>query len=343
MSLPWWIREVIKRRTAAGTSGQTTLEKPATRPDPIQLGIAESARSGVTTVGNISTSFDTNSQQVLDVAQYLELRGLRHDDIDSRLTEATDFTGKRGGAFFGLSPHAPYTVHQNLFHQLCDVATARRCPIAMHLAESREELQLLGTSLGPFRDLLEERGWWEAGAIGLGVRPLDYLKRLALTPCALVIHGNYLDDEELAFVAAHRNSMSIVYCPRTHAYFGHEPYPLWSMMSRGVRVALGTDSRASNPDLDLRKEMKFVVERQGIPPAQSLQLATVNGATAMGMLSHGGITIDKPANVAIIQIPTRKTADPHELLFDADSKVVATICRGRVVFSAHPALPMGLG
>jgi cytosine/adenosine deaminase-related metal-dependent hydrolase len=223
---------------------------------------------------------------------------------------------------------------------LCDIATARRCPIVMHLAESREELQLLQTSIGPFRDLLEERGWWEPGAICLGMRPLDYLRRLALAPCAMVIHGNYLDEEELAFLAANRKAMSVIYCPRTHAYFEHEAYPLSDMLSRGVRVALGTDSRASNSDLDLRKEMQFVVERHGIPPAQVLELATVNGATAMGMLSCGAITIDKPANLAILQVPARKAADPHELLFDVEAKVVATICRGRAVFSEHPSLRM---
>ena len=337
MSLPWWIRRVIERRSQAAHAEQRA-DRSKSAPDPIQLGISQSARCGVTTIGNITTSFDGEASQALDVAQYLELRALRYADIDTRLTQAAAFTQNRSGAFFGLSPHAPYSVHQNLFHQLCDIATARRCPIAMHLAESREELQLLQTSLGPFRDLLEERGWWEPGAIGLGVRPLDYLKRLALSPCSLVIHGNYLDAEEIAFLATKRNGMSVVHCPRTHAYFGHEPYPLLSMLGSGVRVALGTDSRASNPDLDLRKEMQFVVERHGIAPAQVLELATVNGATAMGMLNGGAITIDKPANLAIMQISSRKTADPHELLFDADAKVVSTICRGRVVFSEHPAL-----
>jgi cytosine/adenosine deaminase-related metal-dependent hydrolase len=174
MLLPWWIREVIKQRARAADAAQGQARLSATTPDPIERGIAESARCGVTTIGNITTELDDATQllyvvqshglsrsatpyrgainpQALDVAQYLELRALRFGDIESRLQQAAAFTANRTGAFFGLSPHAPYTVHQNLFHQLCDIATARRCPIAMHLAESREELQLLQTSLGPFR------------------------------------------------------------------------------------------------------------------------------------------------------------------------------------------------
>ena len=51
---------------------------------------------------------------------------------------------------------------------------------------------------------------------------------------------------------------SIVYCPRTHAAFGHPPHPFRDFLARGVRVALGTDSLASNPDLDLLAEARFV-------------------------------------------------------------------------------------
>jgi imidazolonepropionase-like amidohydrolase len=154
----------------------------------------------------------------------------------------------------------------------------------------------------------------------------------------MIIHGNYLDSEEIEYLGAERATMAVVYCPRTHAYFKHEPYPFQQMMNQGVRMALGTDSRASNPDLDLRKEMQFVVERHGISPALAIQLGTIHGATAMGMSSCGSITVRKLANLAVIQIPTRKAAEPHELLLDPEAPVVATICRGQVVFSVHPAL-----
>ncbi len=69
--------------------------------------------------------------------------------------------------FAGLSPHAPYTVHHRLLEIAIELAQKQGGQLVMHLAESREELQLLQTSQGPFRDLLEERGWWVPGAIRL--------------------------------------------------------------------------------------------------------------------------------------------------------------------------------
>ena len=96
-----------------------------------------------------------------------------------------------------------------------------------------------------------------------------------------MIHGNYLEADELEFLAMNAQRMSIVYCPRTHAYFDHERYPLGRLLALGASVALGTDSRASNPDLNLLAEMRFVAKRYpALPPAEVLRLGTLAGAQA---------------------------------------------------------------
>src|SRR4029079_17443838 len=120
---------------------------------------------------------------------------------------------------------APYTVHPDLFAALLKFAAINRYPVAMHLAESPEEIELLRSGGGPFRDLLEELGVWREDANPKGYRPLDYLQTLGEAPRALIIHGNYLDQEEVEFLAKHNNTMALVFCPRTHAYFGHKQYP----------------------------------------------------------------------------------------------------------------------
>jgi cytosine/adenosine deaminase-related metal-dependent hydrolase len=290
----------------------------------------------VTTVGNIVTEPFQQSCWGDVHRGYWELRALRRDDVEKCIGKALRFCEEGGD---GLSPHAPYTVHGDLLTAAIELAQKHRKPLAMHLAESREEIQLLATSRGPFRDLLEERGWWEPGAIPVGARPLDYLRSLARVERSLVIHGNYLDADEIDFLAARGEGMSVVFCPRTHLFFRHEAYPLRAMLERGVRVALGTDSRASNPDLDLRQEMRQVIDRHGVAPEQALRLGTVAGAAALGLwYERGTIANGRIADLAVVQLPSRKSADPHELLFDPDARVVATISRGRAVFSEHPKL-----
>jgi cytosine/adenosine deaminase-related metal-dependent hydrolase len=342
MPLTWWIREVIKHRAATDALKESASSTTGASLDPIRVGSEESARWGVTTIGNITSGLGSCYPSSLDCAQYLELRGMRKGDVEHAISEATEFIGGRtDNLHFGLSPHAPYSVHRDLFSWSLTLAAQTRVPLVMHLAESREELEFLLTSRGPFRDLLEERGWWEGGAIGLGLRPIDYLQQLAALPHSIVVHGNYLNPAEITLVAEHRDRMTIVRCPRTNAYFGHHPPSLGLMLETGMRIALGTDSRASNPDLDLRKEMQLLVERSEVSPEQALRLGTINGAIAMGLHKEcGTISPGKSANFAILQLPNRAAADPDDVLFDAEARVVATMCRGRTVFSEHPALAM---
>jgi cytosine/adenosine deaminase-related metal-dependent hydrolase len=172
---------------------------------------------------------------------------------------------------------------------------------------------------------------WDAAAIPRGSRPMDYLRMLAEAPRAVVIHGNYLDEEERTFLAANRDRMSLVYCPRTHAYFAHPPYPLAELLAAGVRIAFGTDSRASNPDLDLMAEMRFVAQTfLGINPLEILHMGTLAGAEALGRSADiGSITPGKLANLVAVPISMDVRDKPADLLamvlFGSDSPYVVWI------------------
>ncbi len=238
----------------------------------------------------------------------------------------------------GLSPHAPYSVHPELLDRVLRLAKAANVPVAMHLAESGEELELLASGTGPFRQLLEHLGVWAPEVFPGGWRPLDYLKRLADAPVALIIHGNYLDPEEIDFLADHRANMSLVYCPRTHAYFRHARYPLAEMLARGVNVALGTDSRASNPDLSMWAELRFAAHtHREVPPAAILEMATVAGARALGIDAEvGTLEPGKLANLVVVDLPAALAGDPHQLLLEAEMDIFAMWHRGGPGFMKAP-------
>ena len=106
------------------------------------------------------------------------------------------------------------------------------------------------------------------------------------------------------------------------------------MLTAGVTVCLGTDSRASSPDLDLLAEIRHV--RQHYPelsPGMVLQLGTLHGAKALGRDGEiGSLETGKYANLAIVPLPNRKSTGPYDLLFDSDKPVAATWFRGKRVF-----------
>ena len=172
---------------------------------------------------------------------------------------------------WGRSPHAPYTVDARCYKPLAILPGIA----AVHLAESREELELLEYRTGPFVPFLQSLGVWEPD--GLIRDPREFL-RTNPEQHLLVVHGNFLPGDTPLSA-----NQSLVICPRTHAAFGHPPHPFREFMKRGVRVCLGTDSLASNPDLDILAEARFVKRRYPDFDGETLlKMVTVFGAEALG-------------------------------------------------------------
>jgi len=210
----------------------------------------------------------------------------------SDTAEKLDYTVERAGVpakLLGLSPHAPHTVCPALLER----AINQNVPLAMHLAETPEELQLLRHHTGPLLEMMRRANPdYAPMSVLLGKRPMDYLQLLSAAPSVFIIHGNYLDEEELQFLAAHRETMSVVYCPRSHSYFRHTSYPLKKMLDYGVRVLLGTDSLASVPNLSFVEEMQFVIKQHPtVSPDIVYRLGTIEGASAFNLLPEGFGTI----------------------------------------------------
>lgn len=308
MSLVEWIRLIIAERARGNVQASA-----------IASGLAESALHGVSAIGDIATNaIGSEITFTADWVSFFEVIGFsraRAASAAAALVERLDDPANRGRRI-GISPHAPYTVSPDLLQLLIAVSRQRRLPVAMHLAESREELELLATGTGAFQQLLEERSMWDADAIPHGSRPLDYLRLLAEAPRSLVVHGNYLNADELKFLANRRDRMSLAYCPRTHAYFQHTPYPLAEALALGVRVTLGTDSRASNPDLSLLAEMRFVANSHPrLDPNTVLRMGAIAGAEALGLEAEvGSLTPGKLANIVAIPVRDASNATSEDLL-----------------------------
>ena len=327
----------------------------------VALGLEESVRCGVTALGDITQpdrppvddllkkgataglpssagrnprkftagQASSGTQIPPEVTSFLELKALTAAGVADAMAKARSHVQRD---LAGLSPHAPFSVHPELLTAVVELSAAKRIPVAMHLAESSEEMEFLRDGGGPFRAFLEGLGYGASGGTLTAhfARPMDYLRRLATAHRALVVHGNYLDDEEIAFLGANASRMSVVYCPRSHDWFAHAEYPLRKMLAVGATVALGTDGRCSTPDLSLLEEMRFVARRHpGVRLDTILRMGTLYGASALGREEEiGSLSPGKRADLAIVALPERDAADPHELIFDSTEPVVGCYCRG---------------
>jgi 5-methylthioadenosine/S-adenosylhomocysteine deaminase len=214
----------------------------------------------------------------------------------------------------GVSPHAPFTVSEPLYRAVADVARRERLPVAVHLAESPEEVALVRDGVGPFADALRGRGIPVAPR---GVSPVAYLAALdVITPATLCIHCVQLDARDIEVLAV--RGAAVAHCPRSNAVHGHGRAPLAALRAAGVPVGLGTDSLVSVPDLDLHAEARAA----GLRDDDALRALTLEGARALGLAGQvGSLEVGKAADLAVFTAPPAGPA-------------LLTLVAGRVVHAA---------
>ena len=281
ISLPEWIGKVISTRQS---SDETSREQA------IGIGIGELVKTGTCLAGEITTppcEYPVN-ESGLDLVPFAEVLGLSAERGSQRLELAR--SNLRRYPQGGISPHSPYSTSRETLGACFELARKHHRPIAMHVAESPAERELLRTGTGPFADALQSLGVWEIEQFPWPESPfLKLIEQLASAPRSLLVHGNDLNESEIRLLAEYPH-ITVVYCPRTHHFFRYDSHPVDQLLSSGVRVALGTDSRASNPDLNLWNEVQFLLNhRSDLDPLSVFRMATWSGSEALGRTDIGCI------------------------------------------------------
>jgi cytosine/adenosine deaminase-related metal-dependent hydrolase len=251
-------------------------------------GFEETKTHGTTTIANIESVpalLDRMPTPPLRTWWFVEFIDVRSELSPEQLIERSlaRFENKqkwRGG--FGLSPHAPFTASPALTRLAAAAARRRGLRLAMHLAESREEMEMFRDGRGPLFDLLQSLGR-PMDDCGKGKTPLAILlERNVLDEDWVVVHLNELSEEDFALLE-NAPRFHIAHCPRSCGYFQHRKFALRRLFDLGFNIALGTDSLASNSSLSLFAEMQTLRDAHPwLAPERILEMATMNGARALG-------------------------------------------------------------
>jgi 5-methylthioadenosine/S-adenosylhomocysteine deaminase len=263
-------------------------------------GAAEMLRSGITCCNDMyfypdaaARAYETAGMRAMLGMAVLEFPTPYAADADGYLQrglEARDAFLHSPLVTFALAPHAPYTVSDASWGKIVMYARQLDIPVQTHVAETRREVdEALATT---------------------GMTPLARLDRLGATgPGFIAIHGVHLDAADLALLAA--QECHVVHCPGSNMKLGSGIAPVAAMLDRGINVALGTDGAASNNRLDIMGEMRLASllgkvaggNAAAVPAATALRMATINGATALGLQAHtGSLEPGKLADLAAIDL-----------------------------------------
>lgn len=298
-----WLKGVIAHRRS-----QTPEQVEA----DVRVGLEQAIRFGTTLLCDISgngTSFPILKDAPLWSIVFREMIGLRSERVPMVWEEAVRWRDEcpvSARCRPGWSPHAPYSVHAAILRKSTESGT----PVCIHLAETRAELQLLESRTGPFVEFLQELGVWEPDSLIPSIG--TFFQQSHAHGPLLFVHGNYLSAD-----APIPQGATIVYCPRTHAAFGHDTHPFRELLARGHRVVLGTDSTASNPDVDPLAEARFLHQHfPDFPDEELLRIITRYPAEATGW-GHltGSVEPGKSADLVAIPLPSEESANPYSLLW----------------------------
>jgi cytosine/adenosine deaminase-related metal-dependent hydrolase len=207
----------------------------------------------------------------------------------------------------------------------------------MHLAETPEETRYLLAGDGPFVELLAAIGRGRPFERPPGLRPVAYAERAGLLEAGcVVVHGNDLDDDDIALLAARR--APVVYCHGTHRHFDRPRHRLAELLAAGVPVALGTDSGLSNAGVDsLAEAARLCADRGDLDPLDVLRCATLGGRIALqlprepSVLAPGSCADALLLGPAPADVETRAPRDLAAWAFSPAARVLATVHAGRTV------------
>jgi len=210
-----------------------------------------------------------------------------------------------------FAPHAPYTVSNEPLNKIRTLADEMDIPIHMHIHETAGEVTQAISHHGK--------------------RPLQRLHELGLlTPRLLAVHMTQLSDDEITLCT--EQGVHIIHCPESNLKLASGFCPVVRLIDAGANVALGTDSAASNNDLDMFGEMRTAAllakgvanDASALPAAQALYCATMGGAKALGLDDKiGSLSVGKYADIAAIDLGDIET----QPIFDPISHLV--YCAGR--------------
>jgi 5-methylthioadenosine/S-adenosylhomocysteine deaminase len=301
LSLLDWLKKRVWPMEAAHTAASIKASA--------RLGIAELIKGGTTSALTMETV--NHTEQVFEVVEETGFRATvgkcmmdKGDDVPSALREDTDASineslrlmtkwhGQADGRIrYCFAPRFALSCTKDLLSQVGELAKQHQVMVHTHASENRSECAIVETETG--------------------LRNVTYLDAVQLTgPHAVFAHCVHLDEQEIEILA--RTKTNVAHCPSSNLKLGSGIAPVTTLLERGISVSLGADGAACNNRLDMFTEMRSMALLQkvlhgpeAVPAKQTLRMATIDGAKALGLADEiGSLEVGKRADVILVELNT---------------------------------------
>ena len=278
-----------------------------------------------------------------EVAQATEKSGLRAN-LGLGLVGVSDPTGRgfdevrklyslwhgkaNGRIQIEVAPHAPYTCSDDYLVQATQLALELKCPLHIHLSESQFEV----------KQSLEQHG----------KTPIKHMNDLGVFKAKTSgAHCVHLQNDDINIIK--ENDVSVLYNPSSNLKLGNGFAPVHHLISAGVNVALGTDGASSNNNLNMLEELHLgALINKGIqadptvlPAYKMLEIATINGARALGIDAiTGTLEVGKKADIILFDLKKPHLTPAHDLVamivYSASASDISHVfCDGKLLMDNY--------
>jgi len=327
LPFPQWIAELTRRRQGMTDQDWQVAARGSAH---LLLKTGTTAVADVVSVGPAITVAGALGLQGISYGELAGVDGKGWADAVPRLERILATPGRTTG----VSPHTLYTLSTEVFRRMVADARARGMRLHPHLAETSDEAEWVLSGTGAFAGFVDRFGMeMELHGVGAGCSPVRHCDEIGgLGPDVHVAHGVHVDAEDRALLRERGTVVAL--CTRSNAVLQAGEAPVAAYLSEGSPVALGTDSLASTPDLDLLAEARAtrdLARRQGLDRCEEalVRALTLGGAQAVG-LPLGTLEPGRRADLAAFDVPT--DGDPYDALLEHGAgRCVATVLGGRLV------------
>ncbi len=268
------------------------------------LGVLEMIKTGTTAFADMYIHMD-------EVANVVEETGMRaslgygmieglNEDSDTKLKNRAEFSRKWNHTANGrittmYAPHSAASCSKEFLERVKELAARDNSRIHIHVLETEDELKLMKKRYGMCSiNLLNSIGF-----LGQDV---------------LAAHCVWLSDDDIGILK--NKKVNVVHCPSSNMALGVGIAPVPKMLGKGINVALGTDGAASGESLDMWKEIRAasllhkLKETQVLPASKVLEMATINGARALG-INAGVLKVGCLADIIIVDLRKPQFTSPN--------------------------------
>ena len=232
-----------------------------------------------------------------------------------------------------VAPHSPYTLDPATLKSARALATRERAPLLIHLSETRDEMK---TSQEKHKST-----------------PAAYLESIGFFgPRTLAAHGVWLTAADMQILARH--GVGVSHNPESNMKLASGAAKVVALRRAGIAVGIGTDGAASNNDLDMfeaTRQAAFVAKLQtgdprALPARTALEMATIEGARALGMDALiGSLERGKRADVIAVSMTAPRQTPMYDVLSHLvyathGDDVRTTIVNGRVLMRDRKVLTL---